>query len=145
VAFALGGRARSVQRAELDERLEGYLERPERLFTEAVAREAEIALDRAREARPSGPRLARQVAALDRALVLARTPVAVRLLSDGRTEVVVHRVGRLGVFREKDLELRPGSYVVVGSRRGYRDERRTLVVPPGRSPEPLLVRCDEAL
>jgi hypothetical protein len=85
------------------------------------------------------------VAAQERALIQARTPVPVRLLSDGRTEVVVLRVGRLGAFREKALDLRPGSYVVVGSRRGYRDARRTLVVEPGRSPEPLLVRCDEAL
>ena len=68
-----------------------------------------------------------------------------RLLSDERTEVSVLRVGPLGRFREKALELRPGSYVVVGTRRGYRDARRTLVVAPGRSPEPLIVRCDEAL
>jgi hypothetical protein len=135
VAFALEGRERAVQRAELDERVEGYLKRADRLGTEAIAREAS----------PRGPRLERQVAALDRALALARTPVPVRLLSDGRTEVVVLRVGRLDAFREKALELRPGSYVVVGSRRGCRDARRTLVVEPGRSPEPLFVRCDEAL
>jgi hypothetical protein len=57
----------------------------------------------------------------------------------------VLRVGSLGRFREKALELRPGSYVVVGTRRGYRDVRRTLVVPPGRSPDPLTIHCDEAL
>jgi hypothetical protein len=59
--------------------------------------------------------------------------------------VSVLRVGPLGRFREKTLELRPGSYVVVGTRRGYRDRRETLVVSPGRSPEPITVTCDEAL
>jgi hypothetical protein len=54
-------------------------------------------------------------------------------------------VGPQGRFREKSLELRPGSYVVVGTRPGYRDKRQTLVVAPGRSPAPLTVRCDEAL
>jgi hypothetical protein len=78
-------------------------------------------------------------------LAAAGVPVTVSLLSDDRTEVTVLRVGPQGRFRQKSLELRPGSYVVVGTRPGYRDARRTLVVPPGRSPAPLTVRCDEAL
>ncbi len=144
-AFALEGRAQVARRAELDERLEGYLAHPERLSTEAVASEADMALARAAEVRPRGPQIARQIAALQQALVGARTPVAVRLVSDGRTEVSVLRFGRLGSFKEKALDLRPGSYVVVGTRHGYRDSRSTLIVPPGRSPEPLVVRCEEPL
>lgn len=145
VAFALEGRARSVPRAELDELLAAYLKRPGRLSTEAVAREADLALDRARDATPAGPRLQEQIAFLERLLREARTPVEVHLLSDGLTEVVVLRVGALGTFHEKALALRPGSYVVLGKRRGYRDARKTLLVPPAQSPPPLVVRCDEAL
>jgi len=144
-AFALEGRALAAPRAELDERLEGYLGHSERLSTEAVAREADATIARANAVRPQGARLARQVAALQKALVGARTPVPVRLVSDGRTEVSVLRFGPLGSFKEKALDLRPGSYVVVGTRPGYRDARRTLVVPLGRSPEPLVLRCEEPL
>ena len=54
----------------------------------------------------------------------------VRLQSDGLTDVTVLRVGALGAFREKTLTLRPGSYVVMGKRSGYRDARKTLVVDP---------------
>jgi hypothetical protein len=92
-----------------------------------------------------GTRLAAQVAALDGLLAESRTPVAVRLVSDGKTEVVVLRHGPLGSFRERSVDLLPGTYAVVGRRRGYRDVRRTLVVPRGRSPEPLVVRCEETL
>jgi hypothetical protein len=145
VAFALAGRGRAVPRAELDERLEGYLTRPDRLAAAAVAREAEAALGRAREVDRPGTRLAAQVAALDGLLAESRAPVTVRLVSDGKTEVVVLRHGPLGSFREQSVDLRPGTYAVVGRRRGYRDVRRTLVVPRGRSPEPLVVRCEEAL
>jgi len=145
VAFALAGRARAVARAELDERLEGYLVRPDRLSAEAVTREAEAALERAREWEAPGARLASQVAALARLVSESRTPVRVRLVSDGVTDVVVLRHGPLGPFREASVDLLPGTYVVVGRRRGYRDARRTLVVPRGGSPEPLVVRCDEAL
>jgi hypothetical protein len=145
VAFAVAGRSRSLRRAELDERLLGYLRRPERLSAEPVAREAEQALDQAREATPSGPRLQEQIATLDRVLREARTPIEIRLQSDGLTDVTVLRVGALGAFQEKSLALRPGSYVVVGKRRGYRDARKALVVRPGPSPSPLVIRCEEAL
>jgi hypothetical protein len=71
--------------------------------------------------------------------------VAARLVSDGLTTVTIQRVGAVGVFKEKTVELRPGSYVVVGARAGYRDVRHVLVVPIGRSPAPLDVRCREVL
>jgi hypothetical protein len=145
VAFAVGGRSRSLRRAELEEKLVAYLKRPDRLSAEPVAREADQALDQARDATPSGPRLQEQIASLDRLLAEARTPIEVRLQSDGLTDVTVQRVGALGAFAEKSLTLRPGSYVVVGKRRGYRDARKALVVRPGQSPPPLLIRCEEAL
>jgi hypothetical protein len=144
VAFAVAGRARSLPRAELDQRLASYLQRPERLQAEAVAREAERVLEQAAGG-SFGPRLEQQRAALERLLREARTPVDVSLVSDGQTEVVVLRVGPLGTFREKSVRLRPGSYVVVGKRAGYRDTRKTLLVSPTRTPPPLDVRCDEAL
>ena len=103
------------------------------------------ALDRAGEIPSPGPRLRRQIEELRAHLGAAGVPVTVRLVSDERTEVTVLRVGPQGRFREKSLQLRPGSYVVLGTRPGYRDTRQTLVVPPGRSPAPLTVRCDEAL
>jgi len=67
------------------------------------------------------------------------------LESDERTEVTVYHVGRLGTFARRELTLRPGRYTVVGSRRGYRDVRRTLVVAAGGSGEPIQVRCEDEL
>jgi hypothetical protein len=145
VAFALEGRARSLPRAQLDALLAAYLQRPDRLSAEPVRREAEDALERARDAASTGPRLQQQTAALERLLQEARTPLDVRLVSDGLTEVAVQRVGTLGAFKEKSVALRPGSYVVTGKRKGYRDTRKTLVVSPTHIPPPLDVRCDQTL
>jgi tetratricopeptide (TPR) repeat protein len=145
VAFALDGRGRAARRARLADRLEFHARHEERLTTEAVAREAEGVLQEAREVDSPGPRLRLQVGALERALARSRVVVRVVLRSDGVTNVVVQRVGAIGAFEEKSLELRPGSYVVVGTRRGYRDVRRTLVVDPEAPPAPLLVRCEEAI
>ena len=145
VAFALEGQERSALRAALAEKLDFHIGHPLRLATDVVAREAELLLQQAREIDSPGPRHRRQVAALESALVEVRTPVAVVLESDGETQVVVHKVGRLGAFERKTLDLKPGTYTVIGTRSGYRDVRRQLVVKPAAAPPPLQVRCEEAI
>ncbi len=145
VAFALEGRERATRRAELAEKLAYHVDHPLRLATDAVAGEAEVLLQQAREIDAPGPRHRKQVADLERALVEMRTPVGVVLESDGKTEVVVHKVGRLGAFERLTLDLRPGTYTVVGTRSGYRDVRRQLVVEPAATPPPIVVRCEEAI
>ena len=110
-----------------------------------MAREAEGLLQQAREVDSPGPRHRRQVASLEKALAEVRTLVAVVLESDGRTEIVVHKVGRLGTFTQKRLELRPGTYTVVGTRPGYRDVRRQLVIDPAVALPSLVVRCEEEI
>ncbi len=60
--------------------------------------------------------------------MLASKPIAVRLTSDQLTTVTLYRVGDLGAFASKEVELRPGTYTVIGSRDGYRDVRQTFTV-----------------
>jgi len=144
-APALDGRKRTETRADLDEKLEFHLANPGRLATTTVFDDATSALEEALETVPSGPRLERQIARLEAALEHASTPVTVVLESDASTEVMVYRVGSLGTFTRRELNLKPGAYTVVGSRPGYRDVRLQLVVTPGSPPKPLVVRCTESL
>jgi hypothetical protein len=144
-AAALAGRRKADGRATLDEKLEFYLANPGRLLTSKVFADATSALDEAVETVPSGPRLESQITRLETLLELASTPVAVVLESDAMTDVLVFRVGRLGTFTRRELNLRPGAYTVVGSRDGYRDVRLRLVVTPGSPPSPLVVECTERL
>jgi len=145
VTFALEGRAKATSRAALSDGLDSHARNPARLSTEGVAREAEALLERARGVEPAGPRLRAQVAAVEKALGGARTPVAVVIESDGLTEVALSRVGRLGTLTRRSVDLRPGEYTATGSRRGYRDVRRRFTVSPGAPAAPIVVRCEEAL
>ena len=61
----------------------------------------------------------------------AQSPIRLRLESDGQTQVVIYRVGQYGSFATRDVELLPGRYTVVGTRTGFRDVRREVVLPPG--------------
>lgn len=132
-------------RSLLSDRLTYHLENPERLSADAVLEEADRLLATARGVTPAGPRHREQVAALAERLDRQRAPVRVALVSDALTEVTVFQVGRLGAFSRRELELRPGTYTVVGSRAGYRDVRRQLTVAPGGPPEPFEIRCEEKI
>jgi hypothetical protein len=144
IRFAREGLSRATARAHLADRLDFHLSHPDRLSSDAVLREATGLLAEASVVEPAGPRLRQQLDDLRGLLRVAATPVRVRLESDNLTEVTVYHVGRLGTFERHELELRPGTYTVVGSRDGYRDVRRQLVVAPGEQPT-LVVRCEEEI
>jgi tetratricopeptide (TPR) repeat protein len=145
IRFAMVGQQQASQRADLSDRLDFHLANPDRMSSLKVLNEAINLLDRARNAVPDGPRIQQQISLLEQAVEVASTPIRIRLVSDNNTEVVVYRVGSLGKFEQHQLDLRPGSYTVVGSRDGYRDVRRVLKVGPGQSTEPVVVRCEEKI
>jgi protein kinase-like protein len=145
VAAAQEGIARTTPRAALNEQLELYLTQPERLFSQPVRAAARDTLARAANIANPGPLLQKQMATLKDWIARADVPVAVALQSDNITQVTIYRVGPLGTFAERSLELVPGSYTVVGTRPGYRDVRREINVRPGPAPEPVVIRCEDRI
>jgi len=141
--FAKRGLERSEHMAGLHAELDALLADPKRLFSPAVREAARGVLASAVAAPAGGPRLAEARGKLDTALRRATTPIAVRLTSDDATEVTVYRVGTLGRFQAREIDLTPGTYTVMGSRAGYKDVRIELTVDPD-SPSPrVFVACKE--
>jgi len=130
-------------RAELDERLAGYIAEPLRLSNQAEYQTAVTSLQDARGIASPGPRLAGQIAELETLLERASTPVSVLFRSDNLTNVVLYRVANLGQFDQKSVKLRPGKYIAGGSRSGYRDVLIEFTVTGDAPPEPIVVRCEE--
>lgn len=145
LAFARDGLAQAEPRAALVANLQKLIDRPDRLSSPAVAAEAQQVLAQARAIGDAGPRLRAQIDGVQRALDLAAQPVAVQLRSDGQTEVTIHKLGALGRFTAQSVSLKPGSYVAIGTRAGYRDVRREFVVAPGAAGASVDVRCEESL
>jgi len=145
VLFARRGVERARTRSELDKRLNAILDDPDRLSDVNVAENTAELLDYARTVEPRGPRLQKQIQTLQKHLALANTPIAVTLLSDNATEVVVQKVSRLGQFEREQLMLRPGEYTAVGTRRGYRDVRQTFRVSHEGRPPTVTVVCTESI
>jgi tetratricopeptide (TPR) repeat protein len=144
-AFAVAGTKAARASLRLHRQVDHYLTQPERLAGAEPLANAEQVLQAAGKAPDGQPRLAEKLAQLQRLVEQARTPVTVELRSDGQTEVVIYHVGQRGRFLQQQIELRPGRYVAVGSRAGYRDVRREFEVRPDGPPLVVTIRCEEAI
>jgi len=143
--FAQDGLARSQARLDLDDALQGMLDRPDRIYNSQQVRDRAAAiLQEARAVPDPGPVLAEQITHLS-ALVPAASgkPMHVVLLSDSVTQVEIPGVGAFGSFARRDIDLRPGRYTAIGSRDGYRDVRRDFVVSADRDNATVRVSCNQ--
>ncbi len=139
------GVERAEPRAMMDAELQSFLAKPERLYSPAGRDIARNVLERAARIATPGAHLQEQRAQLAQMLRAAETPIAVALASDNATDVQIYRVGKLGFFEQKNVELMPGRYTVVGTRQGFRDVRKELTLLPGTPPPTLVVRCEEPI
>lgn len=143
LAFARTGRARVAPRAQLARRIDALLANPARLSAPEVRREGERLLAEAVDIKTAAPVLRRQADSLRETLRVYDQPVLAVLESDGVTVVSVQRVGSFGAFTRREVSLKPGRYVAIGSRPGFRDVRREFTVTPGDSMLVIAVRCTE--
>jgi len=145
IQFAVRGKTRSMGRLELEKGIKFYLEEPSVLESDRHLENAINLLKEAKEMDPKGPHLMAQTEKLDQLITMAQTPVRVTLESDNLTEVAVYKVGRLGRFYSRDLNLRPGTYTVVGRRNGYKDVMQKIVVKAGQKQLRVAVKCEDKI
>ncbi len=143
--FAKEGLSYAKSRSTLHNRLQALIDDPDTLSDQVNMQNAtRLLLDVARVS-PMGPRLEDQKIELSRLLKRAATPLRVQLISDNATDVSIFRVGKFGSFGTQELELRPGVYVAVGNRPGYRDIRLEFRVAPEIEMKPIVIQCEEQI
>ncbi|MDJ0792604.1 MAG: protein kinase [Woeseiaceae bacterium] len=145
LSFAIDGLTRARQMSALHKRLDDYIDDPDRLSIPGVMQQATMLVVEVTRMPDIGPRLAGQRDELSRLLKRAATPVRVELVSDNQTSVTIYKVGMLGNFATTALDLRPGTYVAVGSRAGFRDVRQEFRVAPEIDMQPVVIRCEEPI
>jgi tetratricopeptide (TPR) repeat protein len=145
VQFAVRGKERSLEQIRIRKHMRFYLEKPKLLESEGHRKEVRQLLEDVASLEPKGAVATLQAEELRGLLQAAQTPVKVILDSDNFTEVALYRVDRLGQFETVTLELLPGTYTVVGTRKGYKDVRETLVVKAGQGTVRLTIMCREKI
>jgi tetratricopeptide (TPR) repeat protein len=145
LAAAQAGKERTAVRAQTHEQLEQILAHPERLYDGGVLDETEAFYRKIRALANPGPVLSVQLDRLEQLLSRMSTPVSVQLLSDNLTTVTLYKVGELGYFASREISLRPGRYVAVGIREGYRDVRVEFTVDPDTPPPVIKILADDKI
>jgi tetratricopeptide (TPR) repeat protein len=145
LVFARVGAIRAGARADLNQGLVEAIESPERLADPAAFRAARTLFRDASTLENKGPLLQSQIEKLAVVLEEATKPKLVELRSDQQTEVTLRKVAVLGTFVSQTLSLKPGTYVAVGVRRGYRDVRKEFTVAAGMDTSPITIQCTEPI
>jgi hypothetical protein len=143
--FAREGKKKSAALALLQEKLDFQIGHAERLSDARALEEASRLLDEASGVEEEGPKRRDAIAKLEALVASYSRPMELQIVSDTLTDVTLQRIGRLGKFDRRVLEVRPGRYVAVGSRAGFRDVRVEFTVEPGKPLAPIRVLCEETI
>lgn len=126
--------------------LDGMLAHPERLSSPNVAKAARSLVVETQGLGAISARLEQARTSLAAAVESWQTPVTIRVVSDGETDISVKGVGVIGKTTERTLELRPGKYVFEGKKIGYRSKRVNVeIAPQAGATATVTVICDEQI
>lgn len=143
LSFAIQGKDYAVKRERLNALLVDANANPERLSEDDVFQQTRDIYFTGRAIENPGKVLAEQLDTLEAYLENSQIPIEIQLISDNLTDVTLLRVSSLGLFERQTVSLKPGKYVAVGKRSGYREVREEFVVGFNQTPSLVIVRCDE--
>lgn len=139
------GVIRTKARAELDSRLQTAIDKPERLTSKSVYDQSLQTLVDANQIKKPGARLLDQIERLEELIAELQVPVPLKIKSNNQTTVTLYKVGNLGSFTAKQMDLKPGKYTLVGTREGFRDVRTEITLMPSTQVTEIVVQCDEKI
>jgi hypothetical protein len=141
--------AEGLKRADLvlglQDRFRQYFENPYRLSNENVLSEAENTLMQADIASGYSFGIKRQAEQLRELITKLNRLISVTIISDGKTYVLVRRVGKVGVVSQKDIQLKPGNYTFEGARDGFKSKLVQAFIPYDQDNFSVRVICDEPI
>ena len=143
IEFARTGLVRIDAHARATRILAKVRTEPDKLSSAELFAEAKSVLQEARTLQPGGATLKGHIEAVTKLLARYSNPIDVTIRSDGKTDIVLSSVGKLGSFAARTVNLRPGEYTIIGSQNGCRDVRKTIIVKPDM--DDVSVTCNEVV
>jgi hypothetical protein len=145
LSFAINGKDYAVKRQRLNSLLLSANSNPERLAEDDVYQQTIDVYYTGRAIAEVGPVLVEQLNQLEGYLEASQIPIEVQFVSDNLTDVTLLRIERFGLFEQQKMSLKPGKYVAVGKRSGFREVRKEFVVGFDQTPSLVIVQCDEPI
>ena len=91
------------------------------------------------------PKLVKKINETEKIIKKASTLVIVSIISDNLTDIMIYKRAHPGLLMEEKLKLRPGKYIIKGSRDGYKDIKEDLIIHPADQNRSITIICREAI
>jgi tetratricopeptide (TPR) repeat protein len=137
------GMIRTQARLNFDHQLQNIIDKPDRLMEANVFAQANQHYKSALQINYAGKRLLQQITKIDQLLTLFVNPLPLTIESDNQTNISLQRNGTLGRFMAKELVLKPGKYTFIGTRDGYRDVIKKVMLMPEGENKNVTIQCIE--
>lgn len=132
-------------KADLLVGLQTVISAADQLHRNEVLTTADNLLAEVNKQTPVGSIIEQQAEELRALVRKATTPLPVMIESDENTQVTIFKVARLGTFRRREVQLKPGPYTIVGTRAGYQDVRKTFVMTADNPLTTIAIRCEQPI
>ena len=127
-----------------EQMIDRYLSQPQRNSTKAIRDDVMALVEVTVDRETYGGRIIDKRAELQQLLGVWTTRVKLTIYSDNRTQVLIRPPGRdLGKFKERQLEVFPGNYALIGRRVGYREVAKKISVDPNAGALTFEIVCNE--
>ena len=140
---AVEGYELSVSIIAANDLLSKFIDYPHRLSSMKIIKAATLAIGQAVPMAEYSHSLSKKSHELSEYIKAYSKMVYVQIISDEQTYISVRGVGQVGVIREKIIQLRPGKYMFVGKRKGYKSKLVRVVIPLGDPQFQIKLVCDE--
>jgi hypothetical protein len=129
----------------LHKTLEGYLDQPMRLSDSNIRSRAQNDIVKTQSLGLLSPKLQQKAKQLAALIQQENQPQALTIKSDGLTTIEVLGEGMVGKIKSKTISLKPGTYRLQGTRKGYRTVILPLLVEKSASPIVVSLVCSQKI
>ena len=153
-SMAIMSQARVTAYIELNQLIDPIIENPDRLQNDKVLNKSRLAVQFVNNKILKNdaiykvseiPKLMQKILIAEKIISDASIIINITIKSDNETDIIIYKVAKIGKIIERNIQLRPGKYTIVGSRAGYRDYRKIFHVTANDQTIVINVQCREKI
>ncbi|MBL1321348.1 MAG: hypothetical protein COA63_009870 [Methylophaga sp.] len=129
----------------LNNEFEQQIKKPYRLSNKQLASRMQAKINTASTLGSVSPSLDEKTKQLSQLIERMNTKIAVEIISDNQTNILVRGVGVVGQTSLKTIQLTPGNYTFEGKRKGYKSKLINVLIPYDKPTFSLSIYCDEPI
>ena len=130
---------------DLNNEFKQTISSPDRLSNKQFVSKVESKINKASLFKHRSPSLRKNTDKLSNLIKSMNKKIAVQVISDNQTYILVRGVGKVGKTQSKTIQLLPGKYTFEGKRKGFKSKLLAVRIPYDKTSFKLTILCDEPI